>query len=322
MTMRDTVFKTLNKIGVSKVLRWAKGQSITVISLHRVSEQRDFFFDPIDPKTFEKMIESYSKHYHITSFKDISQKTTKPKLILSFDDGYYDFIEYALPILKKYGLPCNHNLVNACLSNNSVIWTQKLNDIFNHLKKNNIVKNEIIDKTGSTFNNDWIAYYISFFKELLKLDSANRNAILEDLACAYNIRSNYRMLNWEDAKNCVENYDVEIGCHTFNHESLLSITKQNELELEIGNSIDELEEKLGIKVNILALPNGQFNDTVIAYARSIGIKYTLLHNDKVTPAKRLNDHFNLINRIILVNESVDEAMLRTELFHTNFRKIL
>jgi len=320
--MRNIFFKAINRIGVSSVLRWSKGESVTVLSLHRVSEERHSFFDPINPQTFEALVEYYCKHYHVTSFKDIAQRSRKPKLILSFDDGYYDFIEYAVPVLKKYGLPSNHNLVNACLNNNAVIWTQKLNDIFIHLKNNNITENRLIEKTGIKYNHNWTQYYLSFFHKLLTLPTAEKDQILEQLATEYNVRPVYRMMNWEDAKNCIEKYDVEIGCHTYHHPSLFSITTQQELEMEIGNSINELEDKLAVKIDILALPNGQFNNNVVAYSKTKAIKYLLLSDDKANPVKNLNNDFNLISRINMVNENIDEAILRTELFHPKIRKII
>lgn len=320
LLMRNKIFKIANKIGIPYFLKKIKGGGVTVLSLHRISTERDFFFDPIDPKTFENLIQYCIRNYDIVSFSDIGKKTKKQKLILSFDDGYYDFVEYAIPILTKYNLPSNHNLINSCLNNNAVIWTQKLNAIFNFLRDNSITNDEIIDKSVGKYINNWTTYYISFFQGLLKLNSGERNSILETLTAKYNVQSSYRMMNWEDAKQCIEKFNVEIGCHTYNHESLFILNKENELDLEIGKSIEEMEENLNRKINILALPNGQFNDNVLKYAKNKGIKYTLLVDNKVMPQNKLNNDFNLISRINIVNESIDEVILRTELFHSKIRK--
>ena len=92
-------------------------------------------------------------------FSEIDKNTKKPKLIFSFDDGYYDFIEYALPVLTKYGLRCNHNVVNSCLNDNHVIWTQKLNDVFNHLKNNQLTSVPVLDEMDISFKDNWLMYY-------------------------------------------------------------------------------------------------------------------------------------------------------------------
>lgn len=322
MTVRNKIFHITNRIGIPTLLRNFKGESVTVLSLHRVSEERDFFFDPIDPKTFKKLIEYCLKNYEIISFSTINKKTNKPKLILSFDDGYYDFMEYVIPVLKNYGLPCNHNLVNSCLNNNTVIWTQKLNDIFSFLKDNSIINDEIINTTGTNYSDNWYSYNNSCYKAMLKLNFYERNLILKNLANKYNIHSKYRMMNWEDVKLCLEKHDVEIGCHTYNHDSLFTLNSKAELDIEIGKSIDEMENNLNAKINVLALPNGQYNENVIDYARKKNIEYLLLVDDKINLNNKLNSEFNLISRINLINENINEMILRTELFHTKLRKFI
>ena len=157
--MRDLFFKKLYNLGVCSLLRMSKKNSITVLSLHRISEERDFFFNPIKPSTFVKLLEYCCKYYEITTFEDVHKPSAKAKLILSFDDGYYDFIEFAMPIMKKMGIPSNHNIVNSCANSNEVIWTQKLNDVFNFMKINDITNDNII-KTTSTFQGNWMQYYL------------------------------------------------------------------------------------------------------------------------------------------------------------------
>lgn len=121
--MRDALLHLIYRLGIPSLLRLKKNGFLTVLCLHRISDERDFFFNPIQVKTFELLINYLSKYYTIIPFFDAEKKTLKPKLILSFDDGYYDFIEHAMPILKKKGLPANHNIVNDCVNNNATIWT-------------------------------------------------------------------------------------------------------------------------------------------------------------------------------------------------------
>src|SRR5689334_14309883 len=116
---------------LSALFRRLKGQnSLTVLSLHRISPDIDFFWQPIHPDTFDQLLKYVKKHYEVICFRDLNslpKTNARPYLILSFDDGYYDYIEYALPLLKKNNLPSNHNLVVSCLESNQLIWTQRLN---------------------------------------------------------------------------------------------------------------------------------------------------------------------------------------------------
>lgn len=318
---RSLIFKILYALGVFHFLRKQKKGHITVISLHRISDKKDYFFQPLSPATFERLVVYCKKYYEVVSFSEITRETRKPKLIFSFDDGYYDFMEHAIPVLHKYGLPCNHNFVNASLNGNHIIWTQQLNDIFNFLRGNNITDDDIIRSFGVKFENNWNVYYISFFREMLKTGAGDRKKIIDSLTGKYGVVSDYRMMTWDDVKQCSEEYNVEIGCHTYNHESLYSVINEDILKYEIGMAIDEMSAKINRKVEILALPNGQYNDTVLDFIKAKGIKFTLMVGNKVNPEVNIGQTNNIIGRINLIDESYCEMVHRVELFHEKIRKL-
>lgn len=54
--------------------------------------------------------------------------------------------------------------------------------------------------------------------------------------------------------------------HTVNHVELTTVSDVTELEDELKNSKEQLE-KLGLKINHIAYPNGAYNDLVLSYAR-------------------------------------------------------
>ena len=79
-----------------------------IFLFHRVNEIKDEFWPPIRPKTFENLIKRFTKKYHIVNLEDylrgeFDKKINNEKMAsIVFDDGYKDFINYALPILKKF----------------------------------------------------------------------------------------------------------------------------------------------------------------------------------------------------------------------------
>lgn len=290
--------------------------------MHRISDEFDFFFDPIRPKTFEKLVEYCKKHYSIVSFETIDPNSKRPQLVFSFDDGYYDFIENAIPILAKYDLPSNHNMVNICLNDNVPIWTHVLNDIFNHLKNNSITNDAVIANHGISFSesgDNWIRYYNLFFQALLKLNKAIRDSILSELTIKYKVVSSPRMMNWEDAKRCQDDYKVEIGSHTYTHDILSTINSLDDFDFEVKSSLIEMESKLGKAVKTLALPNGQFNERCLSYLQQTKLKRVLFVNDSINESKSI-DASKEINRIYLVNEPIEQMIFRVELLHNKLKR--
>jgi hypothetical protein len=88
---------------------------VTVLNLHRVHDFDGSDYRPLDPKIFDQLLSYLSSHFSFVTFENLSEATNKPKIILSFDDGYRDFIEVAAPLLQKHGIRVNQNVIPACI---------------------------------------------------------------------------------------------------------------------------------------------------------------------------------------------------------------
>lgn len=323
---RKILLNLIHTAGTSKLLRSRKQNSLTILSLHRISNERDYFFEPITPYNFEQLLKYVLKHYSVISFSDlpdIKKNSNKLPLILSFDDGYYDFYEYALPLLRKYNLPSNHNIVNECASHNMPIWTQRLNDIFNHSLQFSINLKFDLDKLDigiRGYKMNWTAYYLDVFKRLLQMQRCSRLDIISRKEHELSLSMNHRMMNWDEIKECSENR-VEIGSHTYTHDTISTVSDPCALHEEISRSKTEIEEKIGAPVTIIALPNGQGNASVNEFVEQAGFKHLLYVNDGVNSLASISDaRLNVFDRIGLINESANEMALRTELFHAKIKK--
>ena len=99
-----------------------KARRLTILNLHRVSRDDGSSYKPLDPRVFEELLRYVTANFTLTTFDALpetrvpSQSASgKPPLILSFDDGYKDFITVAAPILKKHGVRVNQNVIPGCV---------------------------------------------------------------------------------------------------------------------------------------------------------------------------------------------------------------
>lgn len=322
---RSLAFDLLYKAGIARHLRHSKRNHLTILSLHRISDDDDFFFNPLTPAAFEELIKYSLDHYTILSFSelaDIESPLKKPPLILSFDDGYYDFYENALPLLQKYGLPSNHNVVNECANRGMPIWTHRLNAIFSHCMKNRIELrfdfngHPIDDKE---FSGNWNAFYMAIFRRLLETSKPLRMAMIEEKENRLSFDTEYRMMNWNEIVECSKNR-VEIGSHTYSHDVISGIDDTDQLKSEIIDSKIEIEQKVGNEVSILALPNGQGNEFINEFIHQAGFRYLLYVNDGINQLNSADDSLRILDRINIVRESLSEMFLRVEMFHSKVRK--
>lgn len=324
--MKNLVLNSLHSVGVTSLLRAAKKNRLTVLSLHRISDERNPFWDPIRPKTFDLLLKYVKKNYRVISLAELAQLNTvssgKPYLILSFDDGYYDFYEHALPLLVKHGLPSNHNIVNECAERNMVVWTERLNVLFEHGMKNSMpIEIELSDRklALSDFGNAWMPFYLETFKQLLNVPVDLREEVISDLENNLETKAERRMMNWDEIRDC-SSQNVEIGSHTFSHDSLGTIADKASLEKQLLFSKEDIANKLGKPVDVLALPNGQTGKMADDVISNSDYKFVLYANDELNDLP-MNGNLPLkISRINLVDEPFPHMALRMEQFHKMLRR--
>lgn len=299
------------------IKRW--NNYTTVLSLHRISDEEDYFWPPIKIQTFKKLLEYCSQKYSITSLSDLhSQKKSKPKLVLSFDDGYVDFVENALPELVRFGVPSNHNVVINCIEENTIIWTQEMNMIFSYLRESNFNGTLMLTDNMIYFNGPqtkWKTLHQNVYLELLKKTKEERSQILDEWKKVVLVSSSVRMMNWDQIKKCQKN-GVEIGSHTVSHQTLSTLNDKDALHHEISFSKKRIEEMLQVNCQTLAVPNGQYNETVLTASREAGYERVLLTGDLCfKPTANDNFSFLTIPRINMIEEPEPQMKLRMEGFH-------
>lgn len=93
---------------------FAKGGAIPVLLYHDISDEfRDGYTIP--PSLFSAQMEwLYSNGYRTLSFKEIGtfmEKSGEKVVIITFDDGYASFMDYAFPLFKEYNFKATINII-------------------------------------------------------------------------------------------------------------------------------------------------------------------------------------------------------------------
>jgi peptidoglycan/xylan/chitin deacetylase (PgdA/CDA1 family) len=277
------------------------------------------------PATFRKLLEYVTRHYQVILLHElddqIRSRPTKPLLVLSFDDGYYDFLEHALPLLHEYGINANHNIVNRCATENMQIWTQRMNHIFNYCRANGIslswedgqMKKELGDFAG------WMEFYLFTYRHFLALPLHTRLFIISSWERRFSTQSSERMMNWQEVRQCMY-AGTEIGSHTYSHD-VLSTVHAEALTHEVTDAVAELQNEIGKPVGVIALPNGAGHPALELYAREAAIRHLLYVGDKINPYRDVIGKNPVgLHRINLVEEAPQLMFMRAELFHSKLRK--
>ncbi len=265
------------------------------------------------------------RHYEVINLSDVpglSGSSRKPYLIFSFDDGYYDFLEYALPILQKHRLRANHNIVAACAAGTGLIWTERLNHLFNHCRVHRLdlsFTDEGIPLSLNSCGGDWQDFNLQVFMAMLQLSREQRLPILDRKESAYGVQLQRRMMTWADVRQCAD-AGTEIGSHTYTHDVLSTVSDDTVLRHELAGSRAEIETQIGRRISVLALPNGQGSPRVDKAAAEAGFSEVLYVGNQTNPIRDPGPKPRTFSRIGINEETIPEAALRIELFHAKLRR--
>lgn len=260
-------------------------RKVAVLNLHRISPVQNPFWSPLHPEIFEELLKFLQKNFEICLFSELKffEDSKKPIAVLSFDDGYYDFIEYGLPMLKKYEMRANMNIIPQCAESGKPIWNVRLYDFLNSAPRNliNEIKLPEFDETlPDESRQAKLNFGLKISKYLKQRPRTEREKIwhlIEPFLEKNDIENPTRMMTASEINQI--STETEIGVHSFSHESMGY--EQNEFfEDDFEECRKYFNEKLLIPLSIYAFPNGSYRPEQIDFLRQNAIKQILLVDEK------------------------------------------
>ena len=292
--------------------------SATILLFHRVNPLHNALWDPMDPRLFDRVLAYVSQKYHVISLQELclgQPKSNKPLMAITFDDGYRDYIEYALPILHKYRCPSSMYVVTDCVDSNLPTWTYVMDHVFFNTSKLRIPEFDYGLECKDFQISAWstkeqqIRYAATFKQFLKRVDNQQRKKIIEHFLRSFDDVEppHGQMMSWHDIRS-LSSEPVEIGSHTVSHPSLATIPDEAGLMDEMKVSADKIERQTGKFPLAISYPVGSYNDMVKRMAKQSGYKLALAVEQK--RYRRDQSDLYEIPRIELYNESMLKAKAR------------
>jgi peptidoglycan/xylan/chitin deacetylase (PgdA/CDA1 family) len=310
-------------------------QKVKIFLFHRISPVRDKMWDPIDPALFRKLIKYITKKYSVYTVEELFynnynnyniHNTNKPLACITFDDGYKDFIHYALPVLQEYSAKSSIYVVTNCISSGLPPWTYVLDYLFLNSKKNNLSKlSDILECPEEQLKFENVSSRIKYGKllkkQLKKVSDIKRRNIFNSLVSFFDeveIPSDL-MMNSEDIVQ-ISDAGVITGSHTVSHPLLSKIEDETMLYNELKVSGLEIERITGKFPITISYPVGSYDDRVMKLSEKAGYKIGLAVEQKEYKGN-LTASFN-IPRIEIYNENYFKSLLRLNGYIERIKKLL
>ena len=290
VSAKSVLAKLLGSFGIpEKTIRNRSGREYVILMYHRVlpSDRANPRVQPgmyVDPETFEMHIRYLKQYFQVVSFSEkfSTAQTAKnyqsilPACILTFDDGWRDFYEFAYPVLKKNQVPATVFLPTGYVGTNDWFWTDRLAWLLT-----NAITPARPEKPGNPLL-ERIAGIQGAFEG--RLEAAiqmlkNRNdQEIEEVIAALKDRvdigttPNQRVfLNWEEVREMRGSGLVSFGSHTHNHRILVHL-KEEEVREELVRSKETLIQEGAVDFSFIPFcyPNGNTNQRIACMVRDAG----------------------------------------------------
>ena len=304
-------YAALSLAGVDRLRRLllAREKKIAVLNLHRVSADPSPYWPPMRPQLFEELLKYLAYYFDVRSLREIGEKQgKKPIAVLSFDDGYYDFADHALPLLKRYSMPANLNVIPQCAETGRPIWNVRLYDFLAAAPKKLIDQIDLEgfdQKLASDDEASKVRFGIAVSKFLKTRPRAEREDLFRSVELMIQDHQvpGTRMLTTGELRQI--SADVEIGAHSYSHESM-GFEPQRFFEEDLEKCCEYFRTKLEIPLDIYAFPNGSYRNEQIDHLRRKGVGKILLVDEKF--AEQVSD---VLTRITMYGDSPAEVRMRS-----------
>jgi peptidoglycan/xylan/chitin deacetylase (PgdA/CDA1 family) len=327
-TIRLQTAELLFKFGFLDIIgrRRLKGTAV-VLMYHRILDPQQYSHHNSHPgicikvATFEKQIRFLKKQFRILSLEEFTEHLDRQSpfpdrsCLITFDDGWRDNYQNAIPVLAQYQVPAVIFLSTAFVGSHYWFWQEKLNAILNRLNGNRPGAREIIkkalDRCGLD-SNDFIShnkkYRLNIEYLFLKLKNVPQKTILRFISILENsspsqdnnIFRGRDFMNWDEIRKSPSQL-ISFGSHGVNH-SILTVETDSALE-ELAVSKSTIESEIGQKVIAFSYPNGNFSDDTIQKVKSC--HYQLAFCTKPGYVKAEDDRFSLSR--INIHESISKT---------------
>lgn len=196
------------------------------------------------------------------------RRVRKPRVLITFDDGYADNLHHALPILQRFGLTATLFVTSRAVGSNRLFWWDALERVARAASACSVPSGEPTPEVtwpgGPRISclGGFEATYRRLLLAIKPYPGPRCAEALEWLARRYDLDleadDSYRPVTWGELESWSA-AGMAVGAHTRTHPQLSALS-DDELRGEIRGSKQELERGLDGPVRMFAYPFGQRED--------------------------------------------------------------
>ena len=248
-----------------------------VLMYHRILPPTDERFhqeEPgmrVTPESFDMHLQELKRHFELVSLsdwvraKEEGRALPKRACAITFDDGWRDNYEYALPLLKKHQAPATLFAVAEKIGTDFQFWPNIVAALLLSGAGPQLAENRVLNLAGTSQTKPDAETVAQCIRQLKARTDADIFQALDDIQWQSLLREPMppALMNWDQLREMQASGLVEIGSHTCSHRRLTDALTHDELSYEIGKSKKILEENTGQPIQLFCFPNGDYSQSAL-----------------------------------------------------------
>ncbi len=186
-------------------------------------------------------------------------RPARPVVALTFDDGYRDLVEHALPILERRRAPFTAYVASGFADRAARLWWIDLEESIRRLSRLDIVVGgrRIVRRCDSAREKQ--AAFAELYRTIRAGDEATLRAAVAELSARAGVDSRAiaeaACLDWAGLRRLAQNGLATLGAHSVTHPRLAKLDRET-VRREMAESRERIEAETGVRPRHFCYPVG------------------------------------------------------------------
>ncbi len=281
------VFSALDRPGVLSVLNRIdlRPNRLRVLVYHRIDEadRGQCILDPdvvsVGPQTLDEQMGYLTRYYRVISCQELQSALLAGKplpagaALVTFDDGYRDFLTAAWPVLQRWGIPAVLFVATGYVGNTGHLfwWDRLYQGLVRTTRQELLVPG--LGRLPLESAPQRQAALVELKRHLVSIAHREAMALVDQVLEALDVvpEPGEVFLTWDELRE-LSAAGITIAAHTRTHPILAQLSAEEARE-EIVGAQEDLRRELGQAWPIFCYPNGRpgtYNGQVMGILRAAG----------------------------------------------------